>query len=90
MVTFTDYELPLFRKYIEVQRSSNNRNSENKSTVQSFLEGLRYENFIPRFVTEKNKYFYYILVLLMFGLIGVYLRLKFDLDFSDILDPASP
>lgn len=50
------------------------------------LRKVSYKRFIPRFINDNNKYFFYVLVLVFCGLLGVFLRKTFDLDFNDVED----
>lgn len=79
-----EYELPLFERYTENQQKLNSRQAD-----ELRLRGLRYKMFVPSFVTEKNKYVVYVAVLVMCGLLGVFLRKTFELDFNEDMSSGS-
>lgn len=77
----------MFRQYADNQRNlSQGDNYPTQSRFEKALRNLNYERFIPKFVNEKNKYIIYIAVLLLFGLLGIFLRRTFELDFSSMTD----
>ena len=67
------------------QRVNNNRKQLKtlENNRKFFKNGLNYNIFIPRFVNKNNKMFYYVVFLMIIGLIGVFLNFGLGIRLTD-------